>query len=183
MSGGFFDALRLKMHTLKTRLFIAPLPSRSFADPSQASPRRFLHDCGSRAAQTPINASSGHNAQIVVARSSRRSVFFGLLSTLSLSQCTAQAVAGLIDEQQADKVFEIANPSVVAIEDYRTSTSSDISEGTGSGFIWDTYGHVVTNYHCIAKLATDKAGSQVCAGAKVLFADCSLDDIVAAYAR
>ncbi|KAK4491575.1 hypothetical protein RD792_002327, partial [Penstemon davidsonii] len=35
-------------------------------------------------------------------------------------------------------------------------------EGTGSGFIWDRFGHIVTNYHVVAKLATDKSGLQRC---------------------
>lgn len=35
-------------------------------------------------------------------------------------------------------------------------------EGTGSGFIWDKAGHIVTNYHVIDKLATDQTGMQRC---------------------
>ncbi|MED6183350.1 Protease Do-like 5, chloroplastic [Stylosanthes scabra] len=35
-------------------------------------------------------------------------------------------------------------------------------EGTGSGFIWDQFGHIVTNYHVVAKLATDTSGLQRC---------------------
>ncbi|PKI31823.1 hypothetical protein CRG98_047774 [Punica granatum] len=35
-------------------------------------------------------------------------------------------------------------------------------EGTGSGFIWDGFGHIVTNYHVVSKLATDKSGLQRC---------------------
>ncbi|KAJ0960128.1 hypothetical protein J5N97_000101 [Dioscorea zingiberensis] len=35
-------------------------------------------------------------------------------------------------------------------------------EGTGSGFIWDKFGHIVTNYHVVAKLATDQTGLQRC---------------------
>ena len=107
----------------------------------------------------PIQVS--FEGRLALAPTSRRSVLFGLVSTLSFTQHSEQAIAGLIDEQQADQVFAVANQSVVAIADYKTSNSSEVSEGTGSGFIWDTYGHVVTNYHCIAKLATDKAGSQV----------------------
>lgn len=33
-------------------------------------------------------------------------------------------------------------------------------EGTGSGFIWDRYGHIVTNYHVVEKLAKDTSGRQ-----------------------
>ncbi|CAA0810124.1 Protease Do-like 5- chloroplastic, partial [Striga hermonthica] len=35
-------------------------------------------------------------------------------------------------------------------------------EGTGSGFIWDDFGHIVTNYHVVSKLATDRSGLQLC---------------------
>lgn len=107
----------------------------------------------------PIQKSS--EGRLTLAHTSRRSIIAGLLSTVAFTQCSEQAVAGLVDGQQADRVFTTANQSVVAIADYKTNNSSEVSEGTGSGFIWDTYGHVVTNYHCIAKLATDKAGSQV----------------------
>ncbi|XP_026665825.2 protease Do-like 5, chloroplastic isoform X4 [Phoenix dactylifera] len=41
-------------------------------------------------------------------------------------------------------------------------------EGTGSGFVWDKTGHIVTNYHVVAKLATDKSGLHRC---KVYFED------------
>jgi len=33
-------------------------------------------------------------------------------------------------------------------------------EGIGSGFIWDKFGHIVTNYHVVAKLAMDPSGRQ-----------------------
>ncbi|XP_020574895.1 protease Do-like 5, chloroplastic [Phalaenopsis equestris] len=35
-------------------------------------------------------------------------------------------------------------------------------EGTGSGFVWDEVGHIVTNYHVVAKLATDTTGRYRC---------------------
>ena len=30
----------------------------------------------------------------------------------------------------------------------------------GAGVVWDRYGHIVTNYHCIQKLASDRSGTQ-----------------------
>ncbi|XP_057433759.1 protease Do-like 5, chloroplastic [Lotus japonicus] len=74
------------------------------------------------------------------------------------------------------------SPSVVFIKDLELTkvpkTSSDQVmlnededakvEGTGSGFIWDKFGHIVTNYHVVAKLATDISGLQRC---KVFLAD------------
>uniref|UniRef100_M8CFJ7 Protease Do-like 5, chloroplastic n=1 Tax=Aegilops tauschii TaxID=37682 RepID=M8CFJ7_AEGTA len=35
-------------------------------------------------------------------------------------------------------------------------------EGTGSGFVWDSLGHIVTNYHVVAKLAGDGSESHRC---------------------
>ncbi|DBA78532.1 TPA: hypothetical protein ACH3X2_007852 [Trebouxia sp. C0005] len=91
----------------------------------------------------------------------RRQALLGLLGGLTLFLQTPPALAGLIDETQADKVFESANKSVVSIADYKVANGNEVSEGTGSGFMWDTYGHVVTNYHCVAKFATDQKGAQV----------------------
>ncbi len=91
----------------------------------------------------------------------RRQALLGLLGGLTLSLQPPAALAGLIDERQADKVFESANQSVVSIADYKVANGNEVSEGTGSGFMWDTYGHIVTNYHCVAKFATDRIGAQV----------------------
>ncbi len=91
----------------------------------------------------------------------RRQALLGLLGGLTLTLQPPPALAGLIDEKQADKVFESANQSVVSIADYKVANGNEVSEGTGSGFMWDTYGHVVTNYHCVAKFATDRIGAQV----------------------
>ncbi len=85
----------------------------------------------------------------------------GVAECLTLTLQPPAALAGLIDEKQADKVFESANQSVVSIADYKVANGNEVSEGTGSGFMWDTYGHIVTNYHCVAKFATDQTGAQV----------------------
>ncbi len=58
------------------------------------------------------------------------------------------------DEQSTIAVFREASPSVVYItsiavrSDFRMNLTR-IPEGTGSGFIWDELGHIVTNYHVI----------------------------------
>jgi S1-C subfamily serine protease len=67
------------------------------------------------------------------------------------------ASASYVDELTAEAVFQSSAPSVVAIEDFKGSAS----EGVGSGFVWDTHGHIVTNYHCISNLARDESGKQV----------------------
>ncbi len=59
------------------------------------------------------------------------------------------------DEKRMIRLFEEASPSVVYITsiEYMRSLFSlniyEIPQGTGSGFIWDKKGHIVTNYHVI----------------------------------
>ncbi|KAM0833668.1 hypothetical protein ACQ4PT_064121 [Festuca glaucescens] len=74
---------------------------------------------------------------------------------------------------------EEASPSVVFIKDLviaarprgrrdgGAQTAEDDErgatvEGTGSGFVWDSSGHIVTNYHVVAKLAGDGSESHRC---------------------
>jgi S1-C subfamily serine protease len=60
------------------------------------------------------------------------------------------------DEQATIALFEAARPSVVFIStaervlDPWTRNAHDVPRGTGSGFVWDEAGHVVTNSHVIA---------------------------------
>ena len=59
------------------------------------------------------------------------------------------------DEKSTIEVFKRASPSVVYIttlavqQDRFTLDLHQIPRGTGSGFIWDEEGHVVTNYHVL----------------------------------
>jgi len=61
----------------------------------------------------------------------------------------------LPEEQRAISVFEEARPSVVYIttlvyrRDLFTFNVFEIPQGTGSGFIWDEAGRIVTNFHVI----------------------------------
>jgi S1-C subfamily serine protease len=58
-------------------------------------------------------------------------------------------------EQSTIALFEAASPSVVYItnlavrRDLFGLNATEIPQGTGSGFVWDQDGHVVTNYHVI----------------------------------
>ncbi|KAB1222607.1 Protease Do-like 5, chloroplastic [Morella rubra] len=82
-------------------------------------------------------------------------------------------------QQEEDRVvhlFQEASTSVVFIKDLEIvkvpkASTDDTNliegenakvEGTGSGFIWDKFGHIVTNYHVVAKLATDGTGFHRC---------------------
>ncbi len=59
-----------------------------------------------------------------------------------------------IEEQLVTNLYERVGPSVVHISsevvtmDFFFGPMS--SEGTGSGFVWDDAGHIVTNYHVVA---------------------------------
>jgi S1-C subfamily serine protease len=60
------------------------------------------------------------------------------------------------DEQTTIAIFESISPSVVYITtsgrvlDLLTRNLLEVPRGTGSGFMWDRQGHVVTNYHVVA---------------------------------
>jgi S1-C subfamily serine protease len=59
------------------------------------------------------------------------------------------------DEEATIALFEARAPSVVHINTQRrvrnwlTRNVAEIPEGSGTGFVWDDQGHVVTNYHVI----------------------------------
>uniref|UniRef100_A0A803QEL1 Reverse transcriptase domain-containing protein n=1 Tax=Cannabis sativa TaxID=3483 RepID=A0A803QEL1_CANSA len=81
------------------------------------------------------------------------------------------------DELQLEEDRIETSPSVVFIKDIEIDKNLNTSEkeevllkednstkieGTGSGFIWDKFGHIVTNYHVVSKLITDTTGLQRC---------------------
>lgn len=59
------------------------------------------------------------------------------------------------DERNSIDVFRAIAPSTVfvtqtrVVVDYWAGTSSEMPAGSGSGFIWDNQGHIVTNFHVI----------------------------------
>lgn len=59
------------------------------------------------------------------------------------------------DELATIELFELSSPSVVYIttselrRDFFNLNVYEIPRGTGSGFIWDRTGHIVTNFHVI----------------------------------
>ncbi|NCA69597.1 MAG: trypsin-like serine protease [Sphingobacteriia bacterium] len=60
------------------------------------------------------------------------------------------------DEQSTIAIFESVSPSVVYLTtsgrvlDLLSRNLMEVPRGTGTGFMWDRQGHVVTNYHVIA---------------------------------
>jgi len=59
------------------------------------------------------------------------------------------------DERATIEIFESASPSVVFISTTAellspwTRNLTQVRRGTGSGFVWDGAGHIVTNYHVV----------------------------------
>ena len=64
--------------------------------------------------------------------------------------------AKLEEEQNTIDVFRSTAPAAVFITQTRlmrdrwTMTTQEYESGSGSGFLWDSAGHIVTNYHVIA---------------------------------
>jgi S1-C subfamily serine protease len=87
----------------------------------------------------------------------------------ALAEPRAVAPRGALapDEQNNIAVFKVGSPSTVHIttieaqRDLFTLNVTQVPRGTGSGFIWDERGHVVTNFHVI----------QGASGARVTLAD------------
>src|SRR5687767_8374494 len=71
------------------------------------------------------------------------------------------------DEKATIDLFKEASPSVVNVTtiaqrlDLWTRNVLEIPQGTGSGFIWDEAGHVVTNFHVVESIARGGGTAQV----------------------
>src|SRR3954470_3362502 len=77
-----------------------------------------------------------------------------LLAAALLLACASRALALLPDEENTIKVFKEASASVVYVTNVAITQSpymdeQAIPQGTGSGFVWDRQGHIVTNYHVV----------------------------------
>ncbi|HYG63595.1 MAG TPA: trypsin-like peptidase domain-containing protein, partial [Thermoanaerobaculia bacterium] len=63
----------------------------------------------------------------------------------------------LEEERSTIELFERASPSAVFVtsaalqRDFFSMNLTEIPQGSGSGFVWDREGHVVTNFHVIAQ--------------------------------
>ncbi|MFZ1342706.1 S1C family serine protease [Thiothrix eikelboomii] len=72
------------------------------------------------------------------------------------------AAAFTHQEERTISVFQTASPSVVYITttdkvlDFWTRNVSERPSGTGTGFVWDKQGHIVTNYHVVEGYKTAK---------------------------
>ena len=117
----------------------------------------------------PINSATGHSTTIL-ARLLRAvllgAILFALLNLLlnlvphadgAVAQPRPVTPRGALaaDEKATIRLFENSRNSVVYIttraqvRDFWSRDIFSVPRGTGSGFIWDESGHVVTNYHVI----------------------------------
>ena len=79
---------------------------------------------------------------------------FILISFPFISHYANSAGDLLPSEQNTIHVFQKASPNVVYVQRLknvasRTSKRTQILEGAGSGIVWDSAGHIVTNFHVI----------------------------------
>ena len=74
------------------------------------------------------------------------------------------------EERKTIELFETAAPSVAFITtrvqqvDFWTRNVFEVPKGTGSGFLWDDEGHVVTNFHVVQDAAGRGGSAQVTLG-------------------
>ena len=93
-----------------------------------------------------------------------------------LQQVTPRGLLGS-DEQAVVDLFAQTSPAVVYITtlgqrpNFVTGMIQEVPRGTGTGFVWDLNGHIVTNYHVVADAAR---GARV----QVVLADQSTHDAV-----
>ncbi|HET6204735.1 MAG TPA: trypsin-like peptidase domain-containing protein [Planctomycetota bacterium] len=65
------------------------------------------------------------------------------------------------------EIFKRVSPSVAYIatsalrRDYFSRNVFEIPEGTGSGFVWDENGYIVTNYHVVANVSQGRGKARV----------------------
>ncbi len=80
----------------------------------------------------------------------------GLFRSPALEERIVTARGNLADDEKTTiSLFKNASPSVVYITtvtervDFRTLNVLQVPKGTGSGFVWDDAGNIVTNYHVV----------------------------------
>lgn len=99
----------------------------------------------------------GENTASAVELSSSSAAMSEIQQTniVALSSPSSAALCADSEEENRIAIFERVAPSVVYIDTFKQKQdvfSTDIMEipiGSGSGFIWDNQGHIVTNFHVI----------------------------------
>jgi S1-C subfamily serine protease len=81
-----------------------------------------------------------------------RAYLFVMLSLFCTSSWSATSL--LQAEEKTIQIYRTAVPSTVNVSNIRVSRNSfygdvEIPQGAGSGFVYDTNGHIITNYHVV----------------------------------
>lgn len=85
------------------------------------------------------------------------------VALLSASACSAVSIPSILDDVPSPGAVVIPNglPTIGSLRDYETAleqiylsvspavVSIQVGQGAGSGFVWDTQGHIVTNNHVV----------------------------------
>ncbi|GAX12619.1 hypothetical protein FisN_13Lh084 [Fistulifera solaris] len=121
------------------------------------------------------SACNGDQEGCDASSNTRRHFLYSLPAVSSLLSVPQSARALSESESKRIAIFEKTAPSVVFLDTFterRDQFSPNIMEvplGSGSGFVWDKEGHIVTNYHVVrnaltAQIAilTDAACQQSC---------------------
>jgi S1-C subfamily serine protease len=121
---------------------IQPISSKT---PVDETPRRSPSNSGASDNESPENESS--------------STIASPMAPVTPPQVTPRR--GLAEDEAATiELFAVASPSVVHItthaleRDFFSFNVMEIPQGTGTGFVWDKQGHVVTNFHVIENADT-----------------------------
>lgn len=144
-------------------MLIPPLPKLSFASRVGVQPTMRTHP-----------AATGLFAAVLTCSLTLREPALARIADMSTTVSALQQ-----QERTVEDLFQQATPSVVFINtfiertDRVTMNAVEVPRGTGSGFIWDGAGHVVTNYHVIRGSKGAKVGMMMDDGSTKTF-DASL---------
>lgn len=96
------------------------------------------------------------------------------VARVAASPVLDESVTANAMEAQIEAIYEVTSLSVVNITNrttiYNRFMGAQEQEGTGSGFVYDTEGHILTNYHVIEgadEILVTLSGGQVFAGVLV----------------
>lgn len=147
------------------------------------APTTRVHSSSTSSTSTSHTCYLTTRRKSILLASSILSSFLDLSSSFHFARAIDDEDEFQQQEERVVRLFQETSPSVVLIKDIELdknakNTSEFMAledenvkvEGTGSGFIWDKRGHIVTNYHVVEKLATNASGLQRC---KVYFVDTS----------
>jgi len=161
---------RLRQRSRSLALLCSALPAEQQENAASLLSRRPLALLLAAASAAPPALAAGTaeaplraDGELLQARSPRPSV--AEVSRLPASRGPLPAA-----EQAVVAVFERLAPSVVNVVDItvaqaglsRPGAQVDVPEGNGTGVVWDTEGHIVTNYHVLGSVLA--AASQSRAG-------------------